>query len=115
MNESILTSVKDQLSLMPEDESFDKEIIIFINAAFARLTQLGVGPVKGFYIQDDSTTWNDFVTDIGQESMAKNYIYLRVKMLFDPPTNSALTKHMEEQIAQYEYLLKIEAEDDANE
>jgi len=115
MNESILTSIKTQLSLMPEDESFDQEIIIFINAAFARLTQLGVGPVKGFSIKDSSTTWDKFVVDITQEEMCKVYIYLKVKSLFDPATNSSLSKHMEEQIKEYEYLLKVEAEDDANE
>jgi len=115
MNESILTSIKTQLSLMPEDESFDPEIIIFINAAFARLTQLGVGPKKGFSIKDDSTTWDEFVVDITQEEMCKVYIYLKVKSLFDPATNSSLSKHMEEQIKEYEYLLKVEAEDDTNE
>ena len=114
MDESILTSIKTQLSLQPEDESFDREIIIYINAAFARLTQLGVGPIQGFSIRDDETTWNEFVTDITQEELAKVYVYLKVKMLFDTPTNSSLTKHIEEQITEYEYLLKVEAEDDAN-
>lgn len=98
---------------MPEDESFDREIIIFINAAFARLTQLGVGPISGFSITDDGQTWSDFVVDITQEEMAKVYVYLKVKTLFDPPTNSSLAKAMEEQIKEYEYLLKVEAEDDA--
>lgn len=116
MNESILTSIKTQLSLMPEDESFDRELIIYINAAFARLTQLGVGPVpQGFAIQDDSTTWDEFVVDITQEAMCKVYVFLKVKSLFDPATNSSLSKHMEEQIKEYEYLLRVEAEDDANE
>ena len=113
MNESILTSIKTQLALMPEDESFDRELVIFINAAFARLTQLGVGPIEGFSIQDDSTTWDEYIVDITQEEMAKVYIYLKVKTLFDPPTNSSLSKAMEEQIKEYEYLLKVEAEDDA--
>ena len=113
MSESILTSIKDQLSLSPDDTSFDKEIIIFINAAFARLTQLGVGPTTGFCIKGYSETWDQFVVDITQESESKTYIYLKVKSLWDPPQNSYLTRHMEEQIKEYEYLLKVEAEDDA--
>jgi len=113
MDESILTSIKTQLSLEPEDDSFDREIIIFINAAFARLTQLGVGPISGFSIVDENQTWDEFVVDITQEEMAKVYVYLKVKTLFDPPTNSSLAKAMEEQIKEYEYLLKVEAEDDA--
>lgn len=114
MSESILTSIKDQLSIMPEDESFDKELVIHINAAFARLTQLGVGPVQGFRIKDDSTTWDEFVTDITQEAYCESYIFLKVKSLFDPPTNSSLANYMKDQILQYEYLLKVEAEDDGN-
>lgn len=113
MDESILTSIKTQLALMPEDESFDRELVIFINAAFARLTQLGVGPIKGFSIQDDSAYWSDYVVDITQEEMAKVYVYLKVKRLFDPPANSTLAKAIDEEIAMYEYLLKVEAEDDA--
>ena len=114
MSESILTSIKDQLNIMPEDDSFDKELIIHINAAFARLTQLGVGPVQGFRINDDSTTWDEYVTDITQEAYCTSYVYLKVKSLWDPPTNSYLSSKMTEQIKEYEYLLKIEAEDDAN-
>lgn len=113
MDESILTSIKTQLALMPEDESFDRELVIFINAAFARLTQLGVGPMPHFQIADDSTTWDEYVTDITQEEMAKVYVYLKVKRLFDPPANSTLAKAIDEEIAMYEYLLKVEAEDDA--
>lgn len=113
MGESILTSIKTQLALMPEDESFDNELIIFINAAFARLTQLGVGPREGYRITSDANTWDEFVVDITQEEMSKVYVYLKVKSLFDPATNSSLSKHMEEQIKEYEWLLKVEAEDDA--
>ena len=99
---------------MPEDESFDRELVIHINAAFARLTQLGVGPVQGFRIQDDSTTWDEFVTDITQEAYCKSYVYLKVRRIFDPPANSTLAKAIDEEIKEYEYLLKVEAEDDAN-
>ena len=115
MDDSILTSIKIQLSLMPEEESFDRELVMHINAAFARLTQLGVGPVQGFRIQDDSTTWDEFVTDITQESYCKTYIYLKVRRIFDPPANSTLAKVIDEEINELEYLLKVEAEDDANE
>ena len=115
MDDSILTSIKIQLSLMPEEESFDRELVMHINAAFARLTQLGVGPVQGFRIQDDSTTWDEFVTDITQESYCRNYIYLKVRRIFDPPANATLAKVIDEEINELEYLLKVEAEDDANE
>lgn len=109
---SILTSIKDQLALEPDDPSFDKEIIIFINAAFAILTQLGVGPTEGFQITGYEETWDDFKVDIVQEAMSQTYVYLKVKTLFDPPTNSSLSKAMEEQIREYEWRLKLQAEED---
>ena len=112
MEENILTSIKTQLAIMPEDESYDRELLIFINAAIARLTQLGVGPVQGFAV-NEYTNWSEFVTDITQTSMIEVYVYLKVKSLFDAPTNSSLAKHMEQQINEYEYLLKVESEDDA--
>ena len=109
--ESILTSIKDQLYLDVDDNSFDRELVIFINAAFAILTQHGVGPEQGFSITDGGDeTWDDFKVDIVQEEMAKTYIYLKVKTLFDPPTNSSLAKAMEEQIKEYEWRLKLQAE-----
>ena len=111
MGESILTSIKDQLSIMPEDTSFDNELKIFINAAFARLTQLGVGPLEGFRITGYEQTWDDFVIDIVQADMAKVYIYLKTKSLFDAPTNSSLSKAMEEQLKEYEWCLKLQAEE----
>lgn len=110
MEESILTSIKIQLSLQPDDESFDKELIIFINAAFSILTQLGVGPEEGFTIRDDSATWDDFQVDIVQRSMAEHYVALKVKSLWDAPANSTVMKAMEEQLAQYEWRLKLQAE-----
>lgn len=114
MSESILTSIKDQLYLSQDDTSFDREIIIYINAAFARLTQLGVGPAEGFSIQDYSKTWDEYVTDIVQEEMCKVYIYCKVKSLFDPPNNATLANTIDKNINMYEYLLKMESEDYAN-
>ena len=108
---SILTSIKDQLSLERDDESFDNELIIFINAAFSILTQLGVGPETGFRITGSEETWDDYQVDLVQEEMTKNYIYLKVKILFDPPTNSSLAKAIEEQIKEYEWRLKLQAEE----
>ena len=109
MNESILTSIKTQLSLMPEDESFDQEIIIFINAAFARLTQLGVGPVEGFCITGYDETWDDYVVDIVQRSMVKEYICKKVKVDFDPPSNSTVLNKAYELINEFEWRLRLQA------
>ena len=110
MDNSILTSTKIQLSIMPEDDSFDDELVLHINAAYSVLTQLGVGPEQGFAITGQNETWDDYVVDIVQASMAKQYVFLKVKMLFDPPTNSTVFNKMNEQAEQYEWRLRLQAE-----
>ena len=84
--ESILTSIKKLLGMTADYTCFDKDLIIHINTVFAILTQLGVGPETGFSISDDSAIQNDFMEDSPRLEVAKNYMYLKVKLLFDPPT-----------------------------
>ena len=110
MDNGILKSIKTQLSLMPEDESFDNELVIYINASFSILTQLGVGPQIGFSITGYDETWDDYQVDMVQENMAKQLVYLRVKILFDPPANSSFAKAIEEQINNLEWRLRLQAE-----
>ena len=108
--DSILTSVKKVLGITEEYEHFDQDIIMHINSTLAALTQLGVGPTGGFMIQDSTADWNDFTTDLIQQQLAKSYIYLKVKLLFDPPQNSAVLESMNKQIAEFEWRLNVRAE-----
>lgn len=110
MDNGILTSTKIQLSIMPEDDSFDDELIIHINAAFSVLTQLGVGPKEGFFITGGNETWDDYVVDIVQANMAKQYVWLKTRMLFDPPSNSTVFNKMKETADEYEWRLRLQAE-----
>ena len=84
--ESILNSIKKLLGMTSDYDCFAKDLIIHINTVFAILPQLGVGPENGFSISADSAIWNDSMEDSPRLEVAKNYIYLKVKLLFDPPT-----------------------------
>lgn len=109
MDESILTSIKKLLGISEEYTQFDNDIIMHINTVFMNLTQLGVGPSAGFYIEDDSTSWSDFV-DIENNAplqAIKTYIYLKVKLLFDPPLSSSVIEAMNRQIAELEWRLNV--------
>lgn len=107
--ESILTSIKKLLGISEEYEHFDSDIIMHINSALMILTQLGVGPEEGFLIEDSSATWQDFLgTKIKFEAI-KSYIYLRVKLLFDPPS-SAVIASIDRQITELEWRININAE-----
>lgn len=110
--ESILTSIKKLLGISEEYEQFDQDIIMHINTVFMNLTQLGVGPSKGFYIEDADATWDDFVNlDKNIQLQAvKTYIYLKVKLLFDPPLSSAVIESTNNMIAELEWRLNTAVE-----
>ena len=111
MSESILTSVKKGVGGITEmDESFDDDIIMSINTVFSKLTQLGVGPRKGFRIKDKSTTWEDFVGDDPRLDMVKSFVVLSVRMLFDPPSSGSVGSAITEQIKEYEWRLNVQVE-----
>ena len=110
--ESILTSIKKLLGPSGEYEAFDTDIIIHINTALMDLRRLGVGPVTGFRIEDETTTWNDFLSEeemLRLESI-KDYVYLNVRMLFDPPTNGSHMDAMSKRIEKLEWTINMAVE-----
>lgn len=107
MEESILKSTKKILGLDENYVPFDLDVTTHINAAFSILNQLGVGPVEGFFIEDDTALWSDFVVPPNQLHLVKTYVYLKVRSLFDPPSTSYLISAVDEQIKQYEWRLNI--------
>lgn len=108
--ESILTSIKKLLGIAEEYEHFDADIIMHINSVFLILTQIGVGPSEGFSIVDASAIWDDFIPEGKNLNAVKSYVYLKVKLLFDPPTSSALMESTERLAKEYEWRLNAEAE-----
>lgn len=112
MEESILKSVKKILGIYPDDDSFDLDIITHINTAFSILHQLGVGPVDGFYIEDEDAAWTDFIEGpIPQLRAVQTAVYLRVRLLFDPPTTSYALAALERQIVEHEFRINVRRED----
>lgn len=108
--ESILTSIKKFLGIDAEYEHFDPEIIMHINSVFMDLWQLGVGPYEGFTIEDDTSTWEDFLQGSDKFNAVKSYMELRVKLLFDPPSSSAVIEAYKREIDKWEWRLNVAAE-----
>lgn len=109
--ESILDSIKKGLSIPEESQDFDPELIMFINSAFSTLNQLGVGPDEGYEITGRDETWVDYNTDRRVGDL-KSYIYLKVRMLFDPPSIAVLTNSFQSQIDELEWRLNVKREED---
>lgn len=110
MNESILTSIKKLLGIAEEYTHFDTDIMIHINSVFMDLHQLGVGPEDGYQVDNVADAWNEFVTSDKNLEAVKTYTYLRVKMIFDPPTNGSVLNAYKEQIDKLEWRLNVQAE-----
>lgn len=111
MEQSILTGTKKILGLAEDYTAFDYDIITHINTAFSTLTQLGVGPAVGFAIDDATPVWADFLTDDLQYNSVKSYVFLRVKLLFDPPATSYATTSFEKQLDELTWRLNVYREE----
>lgn len=108
--ESILTSIKKLIGIDEEYTQFDTDIIIHINSVLMVLTQLGVGPSEGFTISDEYATWENFIGDKPYLNSVKTYVYLRVKLLFDPPLSSAAMDSLKKLADEFEWRLQVAVE-----
>ncbi len=108
--DSILTSIKKLLGITEEYTHFDSDIIMHINSVFMVLNQLGVGPSNGFRIEDDSATWDEYITEDDNLDAVKSYIHLKVKLLFDPPLSAAVMEATKQMINELEWRLNVETE-----
>lgn len=108
MDESIFESIKALLGPDASYDVFDTDIMIHINSALSVLTQLGVGPSDGFAITGYDETWGDFIGSYGYPlNMVKTYIYMKVKIAFDPPANSSVLNAYLESCKEYEWRLNV--------
>lgn len=105
--DSILTSVKKLLGIAEEDTSFDTDLIIHINSVFSILTQLGVGSPEGFSIEDNTAVWTDFIKDDTNLELVKSYVYMKVRLLFDPPTSSSAIETSKSLINELEWRINV--------
>lgn len=110
--DSILTSIKKLLGIAEDYEYFDTDITIHINSAFMVLSQIGVGPAEGFSISDKNSKWSDFasVANVSNIEAVKTYIYLKVRLIFDPPTSGIVTDSMTSLIRELECRLNTQYE-----
>ena len=108
--DSILTSIKKLLGIAEEYTQFDVDIIKHINTVFMILTQMGVGPPEGFSITGADETWDDFLSGSTNLEGVKTYVYMKVQLMFDPPTSSAKLDSANRVINELEWRLNLAGE-----
>lgn len=104
---SILSSTKKVLGIDESYDVFDPDIIMHINSVFATLNQMGIGPVDGFEIEDAEATWDHFLIQNPKFNFVKSYVYIKVRLLFDPPATSFLIAALEKQAQELEWRLSV--------
>lgn len=108
---SILTSVKKNLGIDESYTFFDDDILLYINGVFSTLNQLGIGPDDGFAIEDATATWDTYLADNLKLNSVKTYMYLKVRLLFDPPTTSFAIEALNNQATELEWRLNVVREE----
>lgn len=113
MNEDeILNSVKDYVGVSSQDTAFDQEILLHINLAFSTLFEIGVGSSTPIKLEEKDTKWLDLFSDYEScLGFIKEYTYMKVRVLFDPPTNSSVFDSMKSLITELEWRIQTYIED----
>lgn len=109
METSILKTIREMIGPSASYDVFDTNLITHINSAFARLCELGVGPEQPFRIQDDTAEWTDFMDADQMHPGVKDYIYLKVSLIFDPPASATVANLYKEELEKLEWTLKENA------
>lgn len=109
--DSILLSVKKMIGVPANYDVFDTDIITHINSVFEGLNQMGLGPEEGFSISDENDLWSSYLTYGKESQMVRSYMYLKVRTLFDPPSNASLFNIFDQQIKEKEYRLLVFADE----
>lgn len=109
LQDSILTTIKKMLGLDVDYDAFDVDVVTHINTALMTLQQLGVGPEEGMFITGQDETWADFFAPNQMLEAVKTYIYIQVRKIFDPPTNSFVLDSLSKTAEMLEYRLKEQA------
>lgn len=110
MEDSVLNSTKKVLGVDASYTAFDQDIIMHINSVFSTLHQLGVGPADGFEIQGVDEKWSDYIAGNKLLNSVKTYMYLRVRLLFDPPATSFHQESMQNQLKELEWRLNVQSD-----
>lgn len=110
MEQSILKSTKKMLQIGLDDDSFDLDVLTHINSAFSHLHDIGIGPEAGFVIEDDTVDWVTYLDDPIKLSKAKDFVFIHVRLLFDPPTTSFLLEALQNQLKEIEWRLNVNRE-----
>ena len=110
MEESILKTIKKLLGIAVEYEYFDADLIVHINSTIMTLSQLGLESAKNFEITGNTETWENLLQNDTCLNSVKTYLYLKVKLLFDPPSTPSVLESYKQTIQELEWRINVQIE-----
>lgn len=110
VEDSILKSTKQKLMIPDDYPVFDNQLIDYINGVFGNLHQLGLGPAEGYQIEGESETWTQYLGGIKTLNMVKTVVFIRVRLLFDPPATSYAQEALNKTATEAEWRLNVAVE-----
>ena len=113
-DDSILANISKLLGIQVDENYFDADILIHINTAFNRLCQLGIGPDTPYKITGTQETWSDFMPNVSDYEAVETYIYLYVRLIFDPPTSGFVTSAIQAEMKELEWRMYVQADNEGD-
>lgn len=110
MEDSILNTIKKMVGVGVDYSVFDVDIIVLINSALSTLRDLGIGPKEAFVVEDETQKWKDYILNINDFVDVKEYIFLKVKIMFDPPSSSYVLDAYKNRMSELEWRLNVRSE-----
>lgn len=110
MEESILITIKKKLGMAKDYTAFDTDVITNINTSLMILGQLGVGPKPAFRISGPEEIWSDFVNDRIDLEGVKDFIYMKARIVFDPPSSTSALQALKEEVKELEFRLNVQVD-----
>lgn len=107
VRDSILLSTKNAMGIVPEYDGFNDQLIMLINASFATLWQLGIGPEDGFDIEDAEPTWSDYIGNSKILKLIIQYVHIDVRLQFDPPSNSFAVQSIKDKLQELIFRIQV--------
>lgn len=107
IEDSILQDIKQMVGQEWDDDTYDLDIKIHINTVFSVLHQIGASPLEGITISDETATWPMFLGNRTGIEMVKSYMYMYVRLMFDPPQFGPALTSMQANIDRFEFRLSI--------
>lgn len=107
METSVLYTIKTMLDVVPSNCDFDTFILVAINSAISVLVQLGVVTGKTRSVIGIEETWSDLLGDDEFFEAAKMFVYIKTRLIFDPPANSFVVNAFNDQLKEYEWRLAV--------